>query len=269
MQQVRPPAVAGSFYPAAREVLSATLSALLAEADIAADLPQPKALIVPHAGYVYSGPVAATAYARLYPHRQNIHRVLLLGPAHRLPFRGIAAPSVDAFETPLGEVAIDGEMRERALRLPQVHSLDEAHRLEHSLEVQLPFLQVLLDDFSLLPLVVGDCPPEQVTELIESLWGGPETLILISSDLSHFLDYEQAQRCDTATCLAIESLEDGRLGYDDACGRLPVSGLLRAAREHQLNVETLDLRNSGDTAGSRDRVVGYGAWSFTESNHAG
>jgi MEMO1 family protein len=266
MQTIRQPAVADHFYPGDPVELGRMLDALLAEPPASASSQSgttpPKALIVPHAGYLYSGPIAATAYATLAPVRDRIHRVVLLGPSHRLPFTGLAASSAEVFATPLGPIPIDRAAVERALRLPQVHLLDAAHAQEHSLEVQLPFLQRVLDDFTLVPLVVGEAAPESVAEVLELLWGGPETLILVSSDLTHFLDYRTAQRIDAATSEAIESLRPESIGYDQACGRAPLNGLLTLARRRGLKAETLDLRNSGDTAGSRDQVVGYGAYAI-------
>lgn len=266
MLKVRQPAVADQFYPGDPAELGRMLDALLAEPHPSASsrpgTTLPKALIVPHAGYIYSGPIAATAYARLEPARDRMRRVVLLGPSHRLPFRGLAATSADVFTTPLGPVRIDRAAVERALTLPQVHLLDAAHAQEHSLEVQLPFLQRVLDDFSLVPLVVGDAAPESVAEVLDLLWGGPETLILVSSDLTHYLDYRTARRIDAATSEAIEALRPESIGYDQACGRAPLNGLLTLARRRGLQAETLDLRNSGDTAGSRDQVVGYGAYAI-------
>ncbi|HFD80846.1 MAG TPA: AmmeMemoRadiSam system protein B [Gammaproteobacteria bacterium] len=262
MAQIREPAVAGMFYPAEPEVLQQQIEVMLAQEN--PEQPAPKALIVPHAGYIYSGPVAASAYAQLIPVRERIERVVLLGPAHRVAFRGLAATSAQYFATPLGLVRIDHEAQDAILDLPQVHVLDEAHREEHSLEVQLPFLQVTLQkDFGLVPLVVGDARAEEVAEVLERLWDGPETLILISSDLSHYHDYETARRMDRATSAAIEQLNPQAIDHDQACGRTPVSGLLVAARHHHLGARTLDLRNSGDTAGPRDQVVGYGAYAFS------
>ena len=260
MQDTREPAVAGLFYPAERDELQAQVQSLLRKT--ISQGPPPKALIVPHAGYVYSGPIAATAYARLGPIRAQIRRVVLLGPAHRVAFRGLAASSANEFRTPLGSIPLDAATRTRLLGLPQVRLRDDAHALEHSLEVQLPFLQELLGHFSLLPLVVGDATYTEVAEVLEAVWGGPETLILISSDLSHYHDYATAQRLDRFTSEAIEALQPERLDYEHACGRTPVGGLLLAARARGLQAETLDLRNSGDTAGPRDRVVGYGAYAI-------
>jgi AmmeMemoRadiSam system protein B len=259
---VRPAAVAGLFYPDEPRELKSMIASCLKQA-VAETTPQtPKALIVPHAGYVYSGPVAASAYARLAPLRERVRRVVLLGPAHRVAFRGIAASSADAFETPLGRVEIDREALSEALTLPRVQILDRAHTHEHSLEVQLPFLQTVLREFRLVPLLVGDASPEEVAGVIEALWKGDETLRLVSSDLSHYLPYEEARRIDRETTGAIERLDPQEISYDQACGRLPVQGLLLAARRHGLRATTLDLRNSGDTAGSRDSVVGYGAYAF-------
>jgi len=259
---VRRPAVAGSFYPADAQALRTAVEDHLSHAPLRPVAEAPKALVVPHAGYVYSGPVAASAYALLAPLRDRVRRVVLLGPAHRVGFEGLAASSAEAFETPLGRVEIDQEAVERALTLPQVRRLDAAHAQEHSLEVQIPFLQLMLSDFRLVPLVVGDATPAEVAEVIEALWGGAETLVVVSSDLSHYLSYEEARSIDRATTRAIESLAPEAIGPDQACGRLPVQGLLLAAKLHGLHARTLDLRNSGDTAGSRDSVVGYGAYAF-------
>jgi hypothetical protein len=222
----------------------------------------PKAIIVPHAGYIYSGPIAASAYALLAPLRERIKRVVLLGPCHRVPLRGLAATSADFFETPLGSIAIDHKALDQILSLPQVQLFDSTHAQEHSIEVQLPFLQEVLADFTLVPLVVGDAEAEDVDEVLELLWGGDETLIVISSDLSHYHDYNSARILDSRTSQAIEQLDGTSIQYGDACGRNPVIGLLLAARKRHLKVTTLDLRNSGDTAGDRSRVVGYGAWAF-------
>ncbi|HHO67686.1 MAG TPA: AmmeMemoRadiSam system protein B [Gammaproteobacteria bacterium] len=259
MIQIRQPAVAGMFYPDDPALLQQQVEDFLAGEEAAAG-PPPKALIVPHAGYIYSGPVAARAYARLKPLRSRIRRVVLLGPAHRVAFRGLAASSARYFATPLGLVPVDQAAVEQILSLPQVQVLDEAHRDEHSLEVQLPFLQTVLDDFSLVPLVVGDAEPGEVAEVLEQLWDGDETLFVISSDLSHYHDYETARTIDSATSRAIEQLHPEAIHYEQACGRNPLNGLLLAARRHGLQAHTLDLRNSGDTAGPRDRVVGYGAY---------
>jgi AmmeMemoRadiSam system protein B len=263
MSSTRPPAVAGSFYPADAERLRAEVEGhLRGAAPPAAAEPPPKAVIVPHAGYVYSGAVAAAAYGRVARLRDRIERVVLLGPSHRVGFEGLALPSVDAFETPLGVVPIDREACERVGDLPQVRVLDAAHAREHSLEVQLPFLQRVLGTFRLVPFSVGDATAEQVAEVLERLWGGPETLVVISSDLSHYHPYDDARRLDAATARSIEALRHEALGPEQACGCVPISGLLLAARRRGLEVRPLDLRSSGDTAGPRDQVVGYGAWSF-------
>jgi len=256
---VRQPAVAGLFYPADAQALRAAAQDHLSHAPLRQVGEAPKALVVPHAGYVYSGPVAASAYALLAPLRDRLRRVVLLGPSHRIGFDGLAASNAEIFETPLGQVEVDQEAVERALTLPQVQRLDAAHAQEHSLEVQLPFLQLMLSDFR---LVLGDATPTEVAEVIDVLWGGAETLVVVSSDLSHYLSYEEARSVDRATTRAIESLEPEAIGPDQACGRLPVQGLLLAAKRHGLHARTLDLRNSGDTAGSRDSVVGYGAYAF-------
>ncbi len=261
---VRPPAVAGRFYPADPAELRNLISALLAEVQPAAG-PAPKAIIAPHAGYIYSGPIAASAYARLAPARDLVRRVVLFGPSHYVALDGLAAPSAAAFATPLGIVPVDTEGLREIRSLPQVAVLDEAHRHEHSLEVQLPFLQMVLTRFSLIPLAVGDATPEEVGQVFDALWDGPATLFVISSDLSHYYDAQAAQRLDRSTAKAIEALKADAIGTDQACGRIPIRGLLQAARQHGLHARTLDLRNSGDTSGPRDQVVGYGAFVFEEA----
>jgi hypothetical protein len=260
MPSVRNPAVAGLFYPRDPRELHAMVEEYLSSAQAAGAVP--KAIIAPHAGYIYSGPIAASAYLRIKPARGRITRVVLLGPAHRVGFHGLALSSADYFLTPLGRVPVDQEAVEKISRLPQVHEMDAAHAQEHSLEVQLPFLQEVLGEFNLVPLVVGDAEPGEVAEVLELLWGGPETLIVISSDLSHYHDYKTAQKLDRATSQAIEQLRPEDIQYEHACGRNPVNGLLHMARKRGLKAKTVDLRNSGDTAGTQDRVVGYGAYIF-------
>jgi hypothetical protein len=260
----RAPAVAGLFYPDEPTVLRRAVEDYLRGARTAKadDVGRIKAVIAPHAGYIYSAPIAASVYARLQPLADTVRRVVLLGPSHRVPFEGLALPDVDEFATPLGTVPLDVKAMREIADLPQVQVLNAAHAGEHSLEVHLPFLQVVLDEFSLVPLVVGDAEPPTVAEVLARLWGGDETLFVISSDLSHYHDYPTAQRLDAATSRAIEQLRPQDIGYEDACGRGPVNGLLYLARSRGLHARTLDLRNSGDTAGGRSQVVGYGAYLF-------
>lgn len=257
---IRQPAVAGQFYPDDPAELDAMLTEYLNQVSVKPGA-APKAIIAPHAGYIYSGPVAASAYAQLVPLRGRIHRVVLLGPSHRVYLQGLAASHATHFATPLGLIPLDQSAIAKALALPQVKYSDAAHSSEHSLEVHLPFLQKVLGDFSLVPLVVGEAEPHEVAQVLELFWDDPHTLFVISSDLSHYHDYQTSQQRDRATTRAIEALEPERISYEDACGRNPVNGLLQLAREHHLHVTTLDLRNSGDTAGPHDRVVGYGAYS--------
>lgn len=261
MSAVRPPAVAGMFYPADARQLAHDVQQLLVEAH-PHDL-IPKALIVPHAGYIYSGAIAATAYATLNPIASRIRRVVLLGPTHRVAVYGLALPGADAFDTPLGRVMLDTAATRAIAHLPQVSISAQAHAQEHSLEVQLPFLQSVLTDFTLLPLAVGMATAEEVAEVLEILWGGDETLIVISSDLSHYLPYSTAQRVDSDTVQSILKLHQP-IAHDHACGGTPISGLIVAAQKHHLTPHLLDLRNSGDTAGSHDQVVGYAAIAFTQ-----
>ncbi|HEX7009426.1 MAG TPA: AmmeMemoRadiSam system protein B [Phycisphaeraceae bacterium] len=278
----RPAAVAGAFYPQDAAALRRLIETLLAQAAAStrgqkqASRP-PKAIIAPHAGYRYSGPVAASAYAALAPHRSSIERVILLGPSHHAHFDGLAASSADAFETPLGPAPLDREAIHRLLRLPFVHIFDEAHAPEHSLEAHLPFLMHVLSrpegdndpptgassaSFGLVPLLFNSTQAEQVADVLEELWDGPQTLIVVSSDLSHFLDYADAKRVDGYTAEAITRAWPWRIGPKQACGHTAIQGLLLAAQHHGLEAQAVDLRNSGDTAGPRDRVVGYGAFLF-------
>jgi AmmeMemoRadiSam system protein B len=266
MYLVRKPAVAGTFYPGQRQPLADEVGRMLADATKPASVQaaDPKAFIVPHAGYVYSGTTAASAYALLGPKAHTIERVVLLGPVHRFPVRGLAAPGVDAFSTPLGEIQVDTDAIAALAQLPQVVLSPQAHTLEHSLEVQLPFLQAMLPRFTLVPLAVGDATPDEVAQVLAVLWGGPETLIVISSDLSHYLPYSAAQTTDQATLECILRL-DGHLTHSQACGATPINGLLLAARAHHLRPRVLAQCNSGDTAGDRQRVVGYAAIVFVEN----
>ncbi|QPK64947.1 AmmeMemoRadiSam system protein B [Methylomonas sp. LL1] len=254
----RKPAVAGSFYPADPKTLSNMMTGFLRDAYCGGKAP--KAMIAPHAGYIYSGPIAASAYARLKPVRDTIKRVVLIGPSHRVAFQGLAVSEADSFSTPLGEISIDKPALELLQTLPFVGFLEQAHALEHSLEVHLPFLQQTLTDFKLVPIVAGDASPEQVGQVLDKLWGGDETLIVISSDLSHYHDYSTAQRLDRHTSDLIEHLQYRELSPEAACGMVPVSGLLKLLREKSLSIKNIDLRNSGDTAGDKYRVVGYGAY---------
>lgn len=262
MSTVKQPAVAGIFYPAEPEILHRQIREFIAAAGTA-DAPAPKALIAPHAGYIYSGPIAGSAYASLGKEASRIHRVILLAPSHRVALRGIAYSSANYFQTPLGLVPLDRKTQDRLARLPQLHLHDAAFEEEHSIEVHLPFLQELLTDFSIIPLLVGDATAEQVAEVIEQVWQPDGNLVVISSDLSHYLDYTSATKMDRETSQAIEALQPEALSYHSACGRIPVSGLLLVAKKHDLKARTVDLRNSGDTAGSHDRVVGYGAYVFS------
>ena len=266
MTTLRPPAVAGMFYPGNPAVLAASVDQLLAAVPVTEHL-QPKALIVPHAGYIYSGSTAAAAYAMLTPWWATIRRVVLLGPTHRVAVDGIAAPQSDAFATPLGNISLDRAALDLLDELPQIVRSDRAHADEHSLEVHLPFLQRMLDDFTLVPLAVGHASPQAVAEVLDLLCGGPETLIVISSDLSHFLPYAAANQVDRDTCTHVLQL-DSRIRPEQACGAYPINGLLLAARQRGLVPQLIQRCNSGDTAGDKQRVVGYAAFSFTEAAHA-
>ncbi|MBU6400796.1 MAG: AmmeMemoRadiSam system protein B [Verrucomicrobia bacterium] len=259
---IRSPAVAGRFYPSEPGGLKQTVRTLLQQARCATSV-APKAMIAPHAGYVYSGPIAASAFVTLTTLPSSIRRVVLLGPSHQVAFNGLALCRAETWVTPLGPVPVDLAAVERIRSHPAVKIFEPAHALEHCLEVELPFLQQTVPTFAVVPIVVGDASDQAVSEVLELLWGGPETCIVVSSDLSHYYEYETACQLDRAAARAIESLAPEGVQPEHACGRIPIRGLLRSAREHGLAAATLDLRNSGDTAGSRDSVVGYGAFVFT------
>ena len=258
--QTRKPAVAGLFYPGRGPELERQVRAYLAAPPAGPDWP--KALIAPHAGYPYSGEIAGRAFARLAPGHATIHRVVLFCPAHRYALRGIAMPESEVFAMPCGPVPVDQAALQHIRDLPAVETSEAAHADEHAIEVLLPFLQQVLDDFQIVPLVAGHATPEEVEQVMDHLWGGPETVFVVSSDLSHYQDYATAQRMDRATSDAILRLDPDAIGEADACGRIPIQGLLRVVRRRKLNVHLLALCNSGDTAGSHDHVVGYGAYAF-------
>ncbi len=263
---IRPTAVAGTFYPAELKVLKGQVDDLLQQAvdSRMETLPAspPKAIIAPHAGYIYSGPIAASVYSRLRPWRDKINRVLLIGPSHRVSFEGLATSSADFFATPLGNISLDRDAIEQTLSLTQVSEFDEAHRLEHSLEVHLPFLQEVLDDFTLIPLVFGRTQTKDIDAVLELFWDDEQSLIVVSSDLSHFLNYEEASAMDQRAAQAISNLAPQDLSSEQACGRTAIQALLLGAKRHDLQPNLVDLRNSGDTAGDKNRVVGYAAFEF-------
>lgn len=261
--RVRPPAVAGEFYAGSPQELESEVAGLLADAPAYAG-GRAKALIAPHAGYAYSGKVAAAAFAALREIAETITRVVVIGPAHFVALRGIAVPTVEAFETPLGRIPLDRDALATIADLPCVVEADAPHAPEHAVEVELPFLQALLGPFALLPLVVGGASPREVADVLRRLWGGPQTLLVISSDLSHYHDYHTARRLDAATAAAIERGDWEQLRSGSACGRLPIAGLLHETVRRGVAAQRLALCNSGDTAGDHDRVVGYGAWAFAE-----
>lgn len=258
MSKVRRPAVDGQFYPADPARLQEVIDKLMRQAEPGGSVP--RAIIAPHAGYTYSGPIAASAYAYVAAGRHTLERIALLSPAHRVPVRGLATSSARAFATPLGDVAVDQQSVEELLAFPQVTTHDEAHAPEHGLEVHLPFLQTVLEEFQIVPFVVGDVPARDVASVLASFAADEKTLIVVSSDLSHFQHYERAVRLDRETSERIEMLQP--LAAGQACGRCAINGLLHLARDREWQARTVDLRNSGDTAGSRDQVVGYGAYLF-------
>lgn len=264
MTTIRPPAVAGMFYPAEPTRLQEMVQRFLQTAVTPLHpTPPPKAIIAPHAGYIYSGPIAGSAFHPWLGQMAGVQRIVLIGPAHTMAVRGVVGVSAHSFRTPLGNVSVDQASMERIRPLPFVTLDDEAHTREHGLEVMLPFLQTLAPHCAIVPLLTGSTTGEEVAQLLESLWGGPETRILISSDLSHYYNYATARQLDAATAVAIEKLQPEMVGRESACGRLAIQGLLHLALSGGLHAQTADLRNSGDTAGTKDRVVGYGAFLFT------
>ena len=264
---VREPAVAGTFYPGDAAELRDLVDSLLSDA-VSPDMTIPKALVVPHAGYAYSGPVAASAYARVAQARGTIDRVILIGPSHRVALRGVARAGASGFATPLGVLPVPEDWAMvRLSTVPEVCVSPDAHQWEHSVEVQLPFIQRTLGDVDIVPLLAGHATGEEVAEVLDALWGGRETLVVISTDLSHYLPHGEATRVDAATLARIGAL-DGPIDHDHACGATPLNGLLIAARRHGLIATLLDARDSSDTAGEPDRVVGYCAFAFEEAPHA-
>jgi len=260
---IRPAAVAGSFYPDSPDVLARSVDTMLSEAGETEPETTPKALIAPHAGYIYSGPTAACGYALL--NADKIRRVVLLGPTHRVPISGLALPEADAFETPLGTIELDRDGMNSVECLAQITFEGSSHAFEHSLEVHLPFLQRKLNRFTLIPFTVGRARPDMVAEVLGLLWGGEETLIVISSDLSHYHPYETARQIDAETADTIIRMEP-TISHEQACGATPINGLLACTEKHPLKPKLIDLRNSGDTAGPKDQVVGYGAFAFYEQH---
>ena len=269
MPAIRTAAVAGLFYPAGAAELRGDIAELLGGTETGAAAPVPKVLISPHAGYIYSGHVAAAGYRQVAPARERITRVVLLGPSHFVAFHGLAAASADGWQTPLGSVPVDRPLVVRLIEAKLIEVLDAAHAREHSLEVHLPFLQVALGEFALVPIVAGEASPQAVAAVLDAVWGGPETLIVVSTDLSHYLDYRTCQETDLRTAEAIERLDPDALAPESACGRVPVRGLLAVAKRRGMDIARLDLRNSGDTAGPRQRVVGYGSWALFEPDEGG
>jgi AmmeMemoRadiSam system protein B len=261
-KDTRPPAMADRFYPGDAQKLRKTVEHHLRHAVVSLDQ-APKGIIVPHAAYSYSGPIAGSAYAAL-AHKNEIRRVVMIGPSHYAAIAGLGLSGASAWQTPLGTVPVDAQAKEQLLTMPQVQLAEATHAREHCLEVQLPFLQQSLENFQIVPLLVGQVEDIEVTEVIEALWGGPETLFVISSDLSHYLDYDSACRVDAQTAESIEQLRPSEISDDQACGNTGVRAFLWAARHHDLRAKILDVRNSGDSSGRRDQVVGYGAFAFLE-----
>jgi len=267
MENIRPAAVAGLFYPASNDELVQLVNNELSQVTLKSQH-SPLAIIVPHAGYIYSGAIAASVFKYLQNFRSIIKRILLIGPSHRVDFQGLALSNADFFQTPLGKVRLDKNSQVKLLNIPDIQLLDQAHENEHSLEVQLPFLQQVLDSFSLIPIVAGRASAELVAQTIDTIWDGEETLIVISSDLSHYHDYKTAQELDNTTSKAILDLDYTSISSANACGYVGINGLLLFAKNRHLKASIIDVRNSGDTAGDKNSVVGYGGYIFEEQSHA-
>lgn len=261
--KIRKEAVAGTFYPEGTIELETLITTLLHEKDLP-DIPPPKAIIVPHAGYVFSGSIAASAYRKIKSFSSLIKKVVILGPSHRVSFNGIALSSDEQWATPLGNVEVDQETCCELKTIDFINYNDAAHKEEHSIEVQLPFLQKTLNDFTIIPLLSCQTSLKEAVYTLEKVWGDEETLIIISSDLSHFLNYDDCRKKDHETVNAIENFDYDKLKNDDACGLIPISALLAVAKQKKMKMETLDVRCSGDTAGRRDSVVGYASFGFWE-----
>ncbi|MDH4200303.1 MAG: AmmeMemoRadiSam system protein B [Spirochaetia bacterium] len=260
---VRKAAVSGYFYPEDKEELNSLTNQLLNEFDKENIKADPKALIVPHAGYAYSGRVAASAYHMLTKSLQTIKKIILLGPSHRVPVKGIALSSADCFETPMGNISVDTQLRNKLVQDPGIFVQDEAHKAEHSLEVQLPFLQKIFgNEVQILPALTNRASPYQIVDFLEKIWGDMETRIVVSSDLSHYLGYDEAKRKDRYTSDAIIHFDIEHLHDDDACGLIGIKGLLMAAQQKTLTPECILLSNSGDSSGDKSKVVGYGSFCF-------
>lgn len=263
MNKIRRSAVAGYFYPSNKEILIKQIKNFLENATLKFNY-TPYALICPHAGYVYSGPIAGFSYKTLLPNKKNYKNIIILGPSHFEYVNGIAYISAEYFETPLGNAKVDLETLEKIKKLDFLVQNEDAHKKEHSIEVQIPFIQYIFqNDIPILPLAFGKISPEKIKILLETIWN-PETLIIISSDLSHYYDYDTAKKLDKQTSDAILNLDSDAIQYEQACGRIGIQGLLMFAKEKNWKAYLLDLRNSGDTSGSKTQVVGYGAWSFTD-----
>jgi MEMO1 family protein len=267
MENIRPTAVAGLFYPASSNELVQLVDNELSQVTLKSEH-HPLAIIVPHAGYIYSGAIAASVFKYLQNFRSIIKRVLLIGPSHRVAFQGLALSNADYFQTPLGNVRLDKHGQEKLLNIPDIQIIDQAHANEHSIEVQLPFLQQVLDDFSLIPIVAGHASAELVSQAINTVWDGEETMVVVSSDLSHYHDYKTAQLLDNTTSKSIVDLDYTAISSANACGYVGVNGLLLCAKKRQLKASIIDVRNSGDTAGDKNSVVGYGGYLFEEQTHA-
>jgi AmmeMemoRadiSam system protein B len=262
---IRHAAVAGQFYSDDPDELAHNVDSYIHSglADVNAN--SLHGLIVPHAGYIYSGPVAGVAYWVLQKARSRIRTVVLAGPSHRVFLEGIGASLAAEWHTPLGPVAIAQDETSKLLHeFSAVNVRDDAHAPEHSLEVQLPFLQRVLDpDWQLLPLVVGHVDSNVMAEVLEPYLTRPDVVVIVSTDLSHYLTYDDARERDNRTAWNIIERNPDHIFDDDACGAYPLRGALVAAKEGDCNIELLALANSGDTQGSRDRVVGYGAFAIT------
>lgn len=262
MHKIKKPAVAGAFYPDEPDILNNMVEHLFDAITWAGS--SPKAIIAPHAGYIYSGIAAACAYQclEMMPYIKNI---ILVGPSHYIAFNGVAYSDYDTFITPLGELFVNTNLIQQIAKLPATQHFNDAFSREHCLEVQFPFLQKKLNEFTIVPLLVSGANKQTVASVLEALWGDKETLVIISSDLSHYHDYLTAQQLDSETSQAIVNLDADNIKEDSACGRIAIRGLLHLAKQKKMQAKKILQINSGDTAGDKQRVVGYGAYHFFEN----
>ena len=259
MEKIKQADVAGMFYPGEEASLRQMVDGFIQKA-LSFDL-RPRAIIAPHAGYIYSGSIAGTAYKTIAAVRDQIENVIIMSPAHRFYLRGIALHMADAFATPLGNIPVNIGIVKKIKQFSSVQWEERSFIQEHGLETHLPFIQrAFKPGIKIVPMIVGECQESEVAEILESVWEDPRNFVIISSDLSHFHSYADAKKLDRNTVDLIQNLDSQSLDTEFACGHYPICGLLNLARNRKLKIKALDIRSSGDTAGSKESVVGYGSF---------